>query len=101
MQGSIIRLYRQEFKSLGYNFSRSVLDTVTLGRKLIPGHRSYSLGNICKDLGIMINGRHRAAGDALATVRLFEMLMMKDREMSGCRSGLIQKHKVIEAESEP
>ncbi|HBZ22132.1 MAG TPA: hypothetical protein DEO60_13455 [Bacteroidales bacterium] len=74
---------RQEFKSLGYNFRRSLLDTVTLGRKLMPGHRSYSLGNICNDLGIMINGRHRAAGDALATVRLFELLMEKDRDING------------------
>jgi len=81
---------RQEFKSLGYNFSRNLLDTVTLGRKLIPGHRSYSLGNICRDLGIIINGRHRAAGDALATARLFEMLMMKDREMAGTGQGLIK-----------
>jgi len=81
---------RQEFKSLGYNFSRNLLDTVTLGRKLIPGHRSYSLGNICRDLGIMINGRHRAAGDALATARLFEMLMMRDREMAGIGQGLIK-----------
>jgi len=81
---------RQEFKSLGYNFSRSLLDTVTLGRKLIPGHRSYSLGNICKDLGIMINGRHRAAGDALATAKLFEILMEKDREITGRYSGQIR-----------
>ena len=81
---------RQEFKSLGYNYRRSLLDTVTLGRKLIPGHRSYSLGNICKDLGIMINGRHRAAGDALATVRLFEMLLEKDRENKGQYSGLMK-----------
>lgn len=66
---------RQEFKSLGYNFKRSILDTVTLTRKLIPGHRSYSLGNICKDLKIEINGRHRAGGDALATVKLFEKLL--------------------------
>lgn len=66
---------RQEFKSLGYNFKRSILDTVTLSRKLIPGHRSYSLGNICKDLKIEINGRHRAGGDALATVKLFEELL--------------------------
>jgi len=81
---------RQEFKSLGYNFRRSLLDTVTIGRKLIPGHRSYSLGNICKDLGIMINGRHRAAGDALATVKLFELLMEKDREITGHYSGQIR-----------
>jgi DNA polymerase-3 subunit epsilon len=81
---------RQEFKSLGYNYRRSLLDTVTLGRKLIPGHRSYSLGNICKDLGIMINGRHRAAGDALATVRLFELLLEKDKEITGRYSGLMK-----------
>jgi DNA polymerase III subunit epsilon len=78
---------RQEFKSLGYNFRRNLLDTVTIGRKLIPGHRSYSLGNICKDLGIMINGRHRAAGDALATVKLFELLLKKDKEITGAYSG--------------
>jgi DNA polymerase-3 subunit epsilon len=81
---------RQEFKSLGYNFSRNLLDTVTLGRKLIPGHQSYSLGNICNDLNITIEGRHRASGDALATVRLFEILMEKDRETSGNASGLIR-----------
>jgi len=85
---------RQEFKSLGYNFKRNLLDTVTLGRKLIPGHRSYSLGNICKDLGITINGRHRAAGDAMATVRLFEMLMGKDREVNGRRSVLMSNTRI-------
>jgi DNA polymerase-3 subunit epsilon len=71
---------REEFKSLGYSYKRHILDTVTLGRKLMPGHRSYSLWNICRDLKIDINGRHRAAGDALATVRLFEMLIEKGNE---------------------
>lgn len=72
---------RQEFSMLGYNFKRPLLDTVSLSRKLLPGHRSYSLGNLCNDLGIEINGRHRASGDALATVRLLELLLEKDREM--------------------
>ncbi len=81
---------RQEFKSLGYNFKRNILDTVALSRKLIPGHRSYSLGNICKDLDININGRHRAAGDALATTRLFEILSDRDREMNGSIEGLLK-----------
>ncbi len=81
---------RQEFKSLGFNYKRNILDTVSLSRKLFPGHRSYSLGNICKDLRISINGRHRAAGDALATVRLFEMLLERDREINGSRSALIK-----------
>jgi len=73
---------RQEFNMLGYNFKRPILDTVALSRKLIPGHSSYSLGNLCNDLGIEINGRHRASGDALATVRLLELLLEKDRELN-------------------
>jgi len=81
---------RQEFKSLGFNYKRNILDTVSLSRKLFPGHRSYSLGNICKDLRISINGRHRAAGDALATVRLFEMLLERDSDINGSRSELIK-----------
>jgi len=81
---------REEFKSLGFNYRRNLLDTVALSRKLLPGHKSYSLGNICKDLRISINGRHRAAGDALATVKLFEILMEKDREMNGSKAVLMK-----------
>lgn len=81
---------KEEFKSLGFNFRRSILDTVTLSRKLLPGHKSYSLGNICNDLGITINGRHRAAGDAFATTRLFELLLEKDQSLSGTQSDLIR-----------
>ncbi|MBA4322464.1 MAG: exonuclease [Odoribacter sp.] len=76
---------REEFKSLGYSFKRNILDTVTLSRKLFPGHRSYSLGNICKALKIEINGRHRAGGDALATVKLFELLLVKGGETGGSK----------------
>lgn len=85
---------REEFKSLGFNYKRNLLDTVALSRKLIPGHKSYSLGNICKDLRITINGRHRAAGDALATVRLFEILMAKDREINGSKAVLMKNTKL-------
>jgi DNA polymerase-3 subunit epsilon len=85
---------RQEYKSLGFNFKRNILDTVALSRKLLPGHKSYSLGNICKDLRITINGRHRAAGDALATVKLLEILMAKDYEINAGRSSLMRNTKV-------
>ena len=85
---------RQEFKALGFNFRRSIIDTVALSRKVLPGHRSYSLGNICKDLNININGRHRAAGDALATTHLFEMLLEKDKEENGFRSNLIRNTRI-------
>jgi len=84
---------RQEYKSLGYNFKRSILDTVALSRKLLPGHCSYSLGNICKDLNIMINGRHRAGGDALATVKLFEILIAKDLELKKSGPSLLKNTK--------
>jgi DNA polymerase III subunit epsilon len=85
---------RQEFKSLGYNFKRSVLDTVALSRKLFPGHRSYGLGNICRELEITINDRHRASGDALATVKLFEMCLQKDMEINGIKSNLIRNTRI-------
>lgn len=85
---------REEFKSLGFNYKRSLLDTVALSRKLLPGHKSYSLGNICKDLRISINGRHRASGDALATVKLFEILMEKDREINGSKTALMKNKKL-------
>lgn len=69
------RFIQNEFKQLGYNFDRETICTVRLSRKLIPGKASYSLGNLCKDLGIRITDRHRAAGDALATVKLFDLLL--------------------------
>jgi DNA polymerase III subunit epsilon len=71
---------RQEFLHLGYDFKREVLCTVKMSRKLIPGKRSYSLGNICQDMGIHIHDRHRASGDALATVKLFELLLSLNGE---------------------
>jgi DNA polymerase III subunit epsilon len=73
---------RSEFQNLGYNFIRELLCTVKLSRKLIPGRKSYSLGNICSDLGIKIKDRHRAEGDAMATTRLLELLIEK-RKQSG------------------
>ena len=72
------RFVKSEFKNLGFDYDCKTLDTVRLSRKLLPGHASYSLGRICSDLGIQINGRHRAAGDALATVKLFELLLSKN-----------------------
>jgi DNA polymerase-3 subunit epsilon len=67
-----------EFKSLGFDFKRKKLCTVRLTRKIIPGLPSYSLGNICTSENIPINGRHRAKGDAEATVELFRRLLLRD-----------------------
>lgn len=85
---------RQEFKSLGYNFSRRLLDTCSLSRKLFPGYSSYSLGNICHELSIPVTDRHRASGDALATVRLFEMILEKDSDRSAAESSLVRNPRI-------
>lgn len=71
---------RQEFKSLGYNFKRPTLCTVKMSRKILPGYDSYSLGNLCCSIGIPINNRHRAAGDALATAYLLKRLIETDAD---------------------
>jgi DNA polymerase-3 subunit epsilon len=71
---------QREFKSLGYNYKREKLCTVKLSRKLIPGKFSYSLGVLCESLGIEIEDRHRAAGDAEATAKLFDLLLQKKSE---------------------
>ena len=69
---------RNEFKLLNIDFNRKKLCTVRLSRKLLPGHKSYSLGKLCKALSINIVDRHRARGDAEATVILFKKLQIQE-----------------------
>lgn len=74
------RILRTAFKRLGYNFERNTLCTVDLSKKLILDQPTYSLGKLCKNLGIPLIERHRANGDAFATVQLFQLLLEKDTE---------------------
>jgi DNA polymerase-3 subunit epsilon len=64
----------------GYPFNTKKLCTVRLSRKIIPGFPSYSLGNLCHALGITVYDRHRAGGDTAATVKLFQLLLHKDKD---------------------
>lgn len=64
----------------GFDLQCKKLCTVRLGRKILPGYASYSLGKLCKCLNIEIEHRHRAAGDAHATAKLFTMLLEKDSD---------------------
>ncbi|MRI02255.1 DNA polymerase III subunit epsilon [Kriegella sp. EG-1] len=66
---------KNEFKNLGFDFVKKKLCTVRLSRKLFPGYTSYSLGKLCTSLNIPLKDRHRARGDAHATVLLFEKLL--------------------------
>ncbi|MDQ6529100.1 exonuclease domain-containing protein [Flavobacterium sp. LHD-85] len=74
------RILRTEFRRLGYDFEAKTLCTVELAKKLIPEQPSYSLGKLVRSLGIPMADRHRASGDAMATTKLFKMLLEKDTE---------------------
>lgn len=72
------RILRTEFRRLGYDFQRKTLCTVELSQRLIPDAESHSLGKLVRSLGIPVSDRHRANGDALATLKLFKLLLEKD-----------------------
>jgi len=72
------RILRTEFRRLGYDFNVKTLCTVELSKRLLPEQPSHSLGKLVRALGIPMADRHRASGDAMATVKLFKMLLEKD-----------------------
>jgi DNA polymerase-3 subunit epsilon len=71
---------KNQLQELSLELNVKKLCTVRLSRKIVPGYKSYSLGNICAALGIHLANRHRAGGDAQATVKLFEHLLANDAE---------------------
>ncbi|MGI9551529.1 MAG: exonuclease domain-containing protein [Aurantibacter sp.] len=74
------RILRTEFRRLGYDYERKTLCTVDLAKKLLPDAESHSLGKLVRSLGIAVSDRHRANGDALATLKLFKLLLAKDSD---------------------
>ncbi len=71
---------KKEFDDAGIRWSPKKLCTVRLGRKIIPGLDSYSLGRLAESLGIEISDRHRAGGDAEATAKIFDLFLQRDVE---------------------
>ena len=69
---------KNHLQAYGYTLNVKKLCTVRLARQIFPGYPSYSLGNLCHSLGINIENRHRAGGDAEATVTLFKLLLSND-----------------------
>lgn len=69
---------KSEFRRLNIPFTQKSICTVQLSRKIFPSYKSHSLGNICRDLGIVVDNRHRAFGDAAATALLLEKLIEND-----------------------
>ena len=71
------RVLRNEFSQIGKKFNRDLLCTIELSKKVFPDMKSYSLGKLVSNLGIKIKNRHRADGDAKATLDLFILIKSK------------------------
>jgi len=69
---------KYHFQQSGYELNCKKLCTVRLSRQILPRLKGYGLGKICNHLGIKIEERHRAKGDAEATVKLFHYLLQCD-----------------------
>ena len=84
------RILQLEFKRLGFDFSMKSICTVILSQELLPEQESYKLGRLSRSLGIPIKDRHRASGDALATVELFKILLEKDVNQEIIRKSIVE-----------
>jgi DNA polymerase-3 subunit epsilon len=62
----------------GFQWSAPKLCTIKLSRRVFPGLDKYGLGSLTRDLGIKIEGRHRAWGDAAATAQVLTMAIEKE-----------------------
>jgi DNA polymerase III subunit epsilon len=69
---------KEHLLACGLDLNVKKLCTIRLSRKVFPGLPGYSLGNICRELGIDVSNRHRAGGDADATVKLFDRILQQD-----------------------
>ncbi|MFH7014281.1 exonuclease domain-containing protein [Flavobacterium sp. FlaQc-52] len=69
---------RHQLEQAGFKWTARKLCTVRAARKIKPGLSSYSLGNLCNSLDIVLENRHRAGGDADATALLFSLLLEWD-----------------------
>ena len=74
----------------GFQWSAPKLCTIKLSRRVFPGLEKYGLGSLTRDLGIRIEGRHRAWGDAAATAQVLTMAIQKEG-MNPIHSLLVKK----------
>lgn len=73
------RIIKQEFGRLGYDYNKITLCTIEFSKTILPHIKSYKLDNLAMSLNIEITNRHRADGDALATLQVLKLLLKKDK----------------------
>lgn len=73
---AFLRHHRRKY--LGEEFNNPILDTVMLGRALLPDLKSYSLAALSKELKVPLSNHHRADADAktaaMVLLKLLERL---------------------------
>lgn len=69
---------KHHLQQAGFHLQTPKLCTIRLSRKVFPGFRKYGLGHLCRELGIGIENRHRAYGDALATSRVLDLVLQNN-----------------------
>ncbi|MFZ5818073.1 MAG: PolC-type DNA polymerase III [Bacillota bacterium] len=72
---SFLRYHRK--KHLGEEFNNPVLDTLTLGRSLMPHMKSHSLSALTKELQVPLVDHHRADADARTAAMVMDKLLQK------------------------
>jgi DNA polymerase-3 subunit epsilon len=68
------QLLQKKFKEMGQDLKIKTFCTLKVAQAEIPGLRNYNLDALCSFFGIKISDRHRAIGDAKATLELFKEL---------------------------
>lgn len=69
-------------RKCGIEVKNTVLDTLELSRALLPELKKHKLDIICEQMGVSLEGHHRAVNDAEATAEVFlkfiDMLVEKE-----------------------
>jgi DNA polymerase-3 subunit epsilon len=68
-------LLQKKFHELGEELKVQKFCTLKAAHEIIPGLLNYNLDALCNFFGIKITERHRAFGDAWATLELFKELL--------------------------
>lgn len=70
-----MRMIQMKEAGTGIYFINPVLDTMLLSAVVHPNHRDHSLDGIAQRMGVTVEGRHTAIGDAVATAKIFLKLI--------------------------
>ena len=67
-------------ENLGLSFDKTVIDTLGLGRYLLPDLNNHKLDTLSTALGVSLENHHRASDDAAATGEIYLCLLNKVKE---------------------